>query len=30
MVDIMGNEYGARIRKKYLSGVLGKPKKEKK
>lgn len=26
MVDIMDNEYGAGLRKKYLSGISGKPK----
>ena len=30
MVDIMDNEYGAGLRKKYLSGTSGKPKQEKK
>ena len=30
MVDIMDNEYGAGLRKKYLSGTSGKPKKGKK
>lgn len=30
MVNIMDKEYGAGLRKKYLSGTSGKPKKEKK